>query len=187
MTTRNFVRTPRKEKSWAFNRNSGSGTAIATGVDVHLDLLANYSTDLGITYPTKVTHMRTIGRIAIGKAGTVTTAGLADVSWGIAWVRSNVAAASAGDALIPDPEEPGTREVEWLQRGFLQVLLPEDAITASAPSLGQFGGDVTLDITQMRKQPTPDYRLVLITHGTFLATGGNLQGWVNLDTMLALS
>ncbi len=187
MTTqrRTFVRTPRKEKAWAYNRNTGLGTAVLTGVSVHLDLLATWATDLGVNVIPKCTIMRIVGTMGIGNQSDVTTAGLIDVSWGIAWVRNVVATASAGDAQIPDPEEGGARETQWLQRGVLMGTSVAGAHTRGADQ-GQLFSQQSVDITQMRKQPTSDYRLVLITHGTNLSDG-SILGWFNLDCMVALA
>lgn len=93
--------------------------------------------------------------------------------------------ASAGDAQIPDPEEPGQREVPWIQRGFLAGVSTASVATRFADQ-GQLMSVAHLDVTQMRKQPTTDYGLGLVFH---MANQGNgtIQRWVNLDVMLALS
>jgi len=188
MTMRNRrtpIRTARKEKAWAYNRNVGSGTGIAPGVSVHLNLLANYMTDLGVNRLERVTAMRMVGSIAIGNLSDVSVPGLIDVSWGITWVRGVIASALPGDGQIPDPEEAGTREVPWIQRGIFLGTSVAGATTRGADQ-GQDLSYSRLDINQMRKQPTTDYQLVLITHATNLGDG-TIQGWVNLDVMLALA
>ena len=188
MTTqaRNFVRTPRKEKVWAYNRNAGSGSTIATGVSIAKDLLADWLADQGILRPpSKATIMRIVGSIALGNGSNVTASALMDMSWGIAWLRNVVMTAAAGDAQIPDPEEPGQREVQWLQRGFICGTSVASATTRFADE-GQFMSVATLDIKQMRKQPTADHGLALVTHVTNLGDG-NVQAWINLDCMLALA
>ena len=179
---RNFVRTPRKDKIWATFTQLES--TLGDNQLIFGDLLADLKTDLGVSSMVKVTVMRIIGRLSLGNAVTATTTDPGFVFWGIAWVSSEIAALSPALTAIPDPAVAGDREAEWLQRG---VLRGEPVIGANAmwSARGQLESFVDLDIRQMRKQPTPDSRLVLILNNLFSITE-DVQLSAALATMVAL-
>ncbi len=187
MTTRGLrVRTPRKRKVWATEENlQTAGVQLSAGdVEVAADLLAGYKSDRGITKVDAVTSMRIIGRLFLGNASSATAANFGFVPWGIAWVSDKIASASAGDAQLPSPNHEGAREVTWIQRGVLAGVSLAGSANLFA-NTGQLEGTAQLDITQMRKQPTPDYELVLITENGFSATEDATLHF-QLSTMLAL-
>ncbi len=160
MVTRQIqVRTPRKEKVWASDLLIDTMASSTRGVAG--DMIGNWKSDVGVSATTRVTVMRIIGHVRLVFTGVASTSVAAKVRWGIAWVPSQVASASDGDAQIPRPGN-ATRQAEWLQRG---VLIGEEE-TVSVPAGSTLRPIETsflkLDITQQRKQPTVDHELVLI-------------------------
>ena len=184
MTTRNrpFARVPRKAKVWATRFTEE--IECDQNQEVYVDLLSEFRTDVGISALTGVTAMRIVGNMSLGNHSTASTSSPGLLGWGIAWVSSAIAGLSSGDATIPDPIVGGVREAEWLSRGVLR-----GTNTASSKVLfsaqGQNESFVNLDIKQMRKQPSPDHRLVLITNNGFSATQDVFLN-VLLHTMIAL-
>ena len=184
MVTRNrtIVRTPRKDKSWAYVRGQAQALNV-NAVEVAVDLLTDYETDVG-QINRNVTAMRIVGELDLGNGSSASVAASFTLQWGIAWVSGAIAALSANDGSIPDPGEQGAREALWLQRGTLQAQSVAGSNNAGS-TLGQLRASVLLDITQMRKQPTPDSRLVLITRNNGSSSHAPALYFV-LATMLAL-
>ena len=189
MPPRNQPRTPRRRKVWARERSPVStGDILVVGaLQVVQDLLANLKANLGITRPPPgITAMRIIGSIHPGNQSTSSGNAINSLTWGIGWVRSGVAGLGINDPGIPDPLAVGVREHEWLQTQqlFYRTNSGTDLpATVTGRMLDQ--GSMQLDITQMRKQPTADHELVLITHHEGLA-GSDPAVWFDLHTMLAL-
>jgi len=177
-----IVKTPRKDKSWAYTRGQGQVLSV-NAVQVAVDLLTDYETDVGLINR-NVTAMRIVGELDLGNGSSASVATSFTMQWGIAWVSGAIAVLAANDASIPDPGELGAREAQWLQRGSLQAQSLAGANTAGATQ-GQLRASVILDITQMRKQPTPDSRLVLITRNNGSASHAPAI-YFALATMLAL-
>jgi len=184
MVTRNrtIVRSPRKDKSWAYVRGQAQ-TLSVNAVEVAVDLLSDYETDVGLINR-NVTAMRIVGELDGGNSSSASVSSSFTIQWGIAWVSGAIAVLAANDASIPDPGERGAREALWLQRGSLQVTALAGSNTPGA-NLGQLRASVQLDITQMRKQPTPDSRLVLIVRNNGSASHAPAL-YFTLATMLAL-
>ena len=195
MVTRNrtIVRTPRKEKVWA-TRNSGPvasdivvpNAVILNGVEIQADLLSAYKTDLGVNTLQKVTVMRIIGSIGLGNLVTESVSRNHALAWGIAWVSAAITGAPANDAQIPIPSDGGDRQAEWLQRG--KLFLRSTALLPLVVQAGETTSRMDVDITQMRKQPTVNHQLVLITKHQ--SDGGGISApsiLFNFHTMLALS
>ena len=189
MPPRNVARTPRRRKIWAYEKSlMSTGFILQVGAkQVVANLLATLMADLSLTRPpVGITCMRIFGAIHPGNQLTASTNLLSGLGWGIAWVRNSVAVAGAGDPAIPDPLEQGVREVEWLQKGYLLYRTNNaTALPASTTARMLDQGTMTLDITQMRKQPTADHQLVFITHHEGI-TGSDPAVWFNFNTMLAL-
>mgnify|MGYP006953834933 CR=1 FL=1 len=165
MTMRNVIRTPRKEKAWTTIRTDHAGQSLTesqTGtIQVIQDLLLS---GLGVTNPRPLTVMRIVGSLQLlFLSDTTAVRGRSKIDWGIAWVQSEISSLSAGDALIPDPADSGIREALWLQRGTLYGSF-EDAAGSNNQMPVHPGAHAALDITQMRKSPTADHRLVLIAN-----------------------
>ncbi len=165
-----------------------AGTALTIGgKQVIVNLLANLKVNLGLTRPPPgITAMRIVGTLHPGNLSSASTNVLNSVGWGIAWVRSAVAALPVNDGGIPDPLGVGVRETQWLQTGYL-LYRTNNATTLPASTTGRMldQGTMSLDITQMRKQPTADHELVLITHHEGIS-GSDPAIWFDLHTMLAL-
>jgi len=188
MVMRNVVRTPRKEKVWAVTRSLDTPNITLTtgGVEVASDLLASLKTDMGITRPPRSTVMRIFGTIDGANLASATASSQVIVHYGIAWVRSDVANAGFNDAQIPDPGEPGLIQVPWIHRG---TVFGQSVAGVNPPWIfaqGNPRGSATIDVTQMRKQPTQDYELVLITRTSSIAATDPAL-YLNLSVMLALA
>ena len=176
-------RTPRRQKVWAYKRDGGKFLSTNT-IEVVIDLLEDYKSDLGVSFLQGLTVMRVNGTIALINSAGASAVDPWEFIWGIAWVRNVIATAGVGDAQIPDPGELGTRETEWLQRGLLRGTSTIGALTRYADQ-NQLLSFIKLDITQMRKQPTVDHQLVLIARNT-AATTVSAGIDYDLQTMLAL-
>lgn len=187
MTTRGIrTRTPRRRKVWAHQTNlQSAGEQLSAGnVEIAVDLLDSFKTDRGVNNVEGVTVMRIVGKLFLGNAATATNSDFGFVPWGIAWVSDTIASQGAGHVSIPNPNEPGTREAQWIQRGVIGGQSVVGAAEVYA-FLGQNGAMADLDITQMRKQPSVDSQLVLITENGFSANEDATLHW-SLSTMLAL-
>jgi len=187
MTTqrRTFARTPRKEKVWATENEQAAAIILTPNTIQNVrNLLSAFDIDLGVNRSTGVTAMRIIGKFILGNGSSESVARVSCAIWGIAWVRSAVSTLSAGDASIPDPAKTGVRDTEWIQRGNLFT-------TTTAGVEGYRVGDnhnaIELDITQQRKQPTVDHKLMLIikTQNTGGGTSAPLL-WLWTSVMCAL-
>jgi len=167
MTTQRLrTRTPRQKNIWLGVTGGIQFPANPTS-NVVAEILDQGMATIGVNRLQGVTVKRIIADIWLSEFTAVAAGGAnAFVQWGIAWVPQAVASAGPGDAQIPEPMAFGLRETEWLQQGLLQgkendtgaaevgkILLPVET------------AHTRLDITQMRKQPTIDHRLVLITDG----------------------
>ena len=186
MTTRSIaIRSPRRKKIWVDSISLQDDDPVVSGSFVLHNLLTDALTDLGINLMQGVTVMRIVGHVglmntAAASIGTDWSAGL-----GFAWVRKAIADATAGDSEIPNPHSTGVRSLPWIQRATLHGL----SIPGAASKYGAIGREGTslwkFDITQMRKQPTPDSQLVLL--GNSNALGSNAPAYYyNIATLLAL-
>ena len=174
---------PRKQKVWGHEFTTVQ-TLSTAGVEIAQDLLEGYKADMGITRVSGVTCMRIVGSLSIGNLASASTSNPFRVVWGITWVRQAIAIAAAGTGTIPDPIEIGMRETPWIQRGTLRMTGVAGALTLGSGK-GDLEAFVRLDITQMRKQPTPDYELVLVVNN---GGGATDDAFLDLDlaTMIAL-
>lgn len=185
MTTQRF-KTPRKEKMWV-GRNISATYPAAPTTTVITELLSSGLSDMGVDRMQKVTVMRIFGELRLIAAGAATTAAVANVDWGIAWVNEDIAGATAGDSQIPIPMNDGLREELWIQQGNLLGLEYESPVVSAAPLLPIETSIAHIDITQQRKQPLVNSRLVLITNGPGSVEANSVAFDVNLQLMLALS
>jgi len=178
-------RTPRKDKSWASLNGEVVPITLAPNLNqVVQDLLSVYTTDMGLAALRNVTSMRIIGTLDAFNLATESVARQHSFFWGIVWLQSRIVTQPAGDASIPDPAADGLRDVEWLQRGH---LLYRSTVGLLASGSQQERSSVHLDITQMRKQPTPEHQLALVCKHQ--SDGGGVSApalLVNVQTMLAL-
>lgn len=179
-------RTPRKDKMW-IGRNASLNFGAGDLTQVAFELLSAGLSDMGVSRMSKVTVMRIFGSIRLIGVSGATTPAAASVDWGIAWVSENIANAAEGDGQIPQPMVDGLRETTWLQQGNLLGLEPEAPLVAALPLEPLETSIVNVDITQQRKQPTVDSRLVLITEGPINAESGTVAIDINLQIMLALA
>ena len=192
MARRQFTgpRTPRRQKVWTSEKSTDAGqlVAFAANPQVLIDLLTNLKTDLGTGRPPSgSTVMRIVGTLQPGNSSACTINEINALSWGIAWVSNAIANATVGDGQIPDPDEAGLREAQWLQRGKLFYRTNNGTnLPASATGRMLDSGTMRVDITQMRKQPTADSELVLIVRHQGNA-GSAPSLWFELNTMLALA
>lgn len=187
MTTRGIrLRTPRKKKVWANESSLATGLSLVANTNqVAVNLLDDYQADIGVTRLQGVTSMRIVGFIAIGNTFGSTGAGNVAVTWGLAWVQGQIAAAGSGDAQIPDPAEQGERETLWIMRGTLLGEADVSGSAATYASKGALGARVEIDSKQMRRQPTPSHELVLIT-GNVAPSGTVPTINYQFQTLLAL-
>ena len=187
---RTVQRTPRRRKIWTSEKSTDAGQLIAFGSSpqVLIDLLVNLKTDLGTARPPSgCTAMRIVGTLQPGNSSACTINEVNALSWGIQWVPNNVLLAPPADGQIPDPDEAGLREGQWLQKGKLFYRTNNGTnLPASATGRMLDQGTMHLDITQMRKQPTADSELVLIVRHQGNA-GSAPSLWFELNTMLALA
>ena len=176
--SRGTTRTPRKAKEWAYIDETR--LLLAANNDT-IDLLAAYKTDLGVLQTRNLTIMRIIGRIQLQEFGDPVSSSYVSLRLGFLWLNVNVT------SLNQVPWEPGTRETEWIQLGGVEgsegaTAQPERPASARPPENCQWD----VDITQMRKQPTPQHtlRLVYSTNGLQEATILGLH--IRLGMFLAL-
>lgn len=168
-------------------RNVSTTYPAAPTTTVVSELLSSGLTDMGIDRMQKVTVMRIFGFLRLIAVGAATTAATANVDWGIAWVNEDIAGATAGDSQIPIPMNDGLREELWINQGNLLGLEYEAPVVSAAPLLPLETSSTIIDITQQRKQPHVNSRLVLITNGPGVVEASTVAFDVNLQIMLALS
>jgi len=185
MTTRNrtIVRTPRKDKSWAYTR-AGSFALATNNKEVVADLLGDYNSALGLDESRKLTAMRIVGHLDLGNGSAASSATAHELFWGITWVSGSIAVLGAGGATIPDPGALGLSEASWLQCGSLGWRSIAGNIYRGADE-GAVRASVDLDIKQMRKQPNAGDKLVLITRST-ASSSEDAALWYDFRVMLAL-
>lgn len=166
-----------------------ASSSVGTGTTkIHWDLLEVYRTEMGISNTDRVTAMRIIGRLELLDLGTSTAIDYFAYQVGIAWVSGPVATASAGSTNIPQPLNSGVRETQWLWQGNLMGLSANTTgqILPAAGTNARQDWALDFDITQMRKQPTQDSKLVLIGNGSVSGSADiGLIGYFN--TLIALS
>ncbi len=181
MTTqrRNFVRTARKEKSWAFTNAATTITATNTG---SIDLLTAYHTDLGILSDRNVTAMRIIGQVQLQELANASGAAYVHVDLGFAWINPATA------VLNTPPWEIGVREIEWIQLGHVEGTEVTSGALLGRPALARPNEACQwdVDIKQMRTCPTPAHRLQLVFSTNGLQENGTLQLDLRIGVMLAL-
>jgi len=188
MANNTRVVTPRKRKVWSTTSNAGTAQSLVAGTQIGQSLVAGLATDLGINNLNGVTAMRIVGSLSLVTVAGADTFTPFAVAWGIGWVSNAITNASAGDAQIPNPDVAGVAENRWIQRGILRGEAVDDGALGADQLLsakGQLESYVKLDITQMRKQPTPDARLVLIFN-SFSVSGQGVGVLTNLHTLVAL-
>jgi len=181
MTTQRLrtpARTPRKDKSWAYERSS---FPITGGTSFKIDLLAQYKSDLGLTQLRNVTAMRIIGDIQLEELAAASTQAYVRVYVGIAWIEDRV------DITMLEPWMPGTREAEWIQLGTIEGLETNGPVSqrpadARPPEACRWN----VDIHQMRKQPTPNHNLLVVFKTSGLEETATLAIRYNVGVMLAL-
>ena len=178
MTTNNRVRTPRKEKSWAF---TNTALTLSLSDQGGIDLLDAYKIDLGIDQLRNVTSMRIVGRVALRELSNAATPAYVTLGLGIAWINVNIL--TLANSI---PWSAGTRDHEWLQLGHIEGAESASAINerpAEAPGEAAFWD---IDIRQMRKQPTPQHKLMFVYSANGLQESGTLKISVRTAVMLAL-
>jgi len=186
MTTQNRPRTPKKEKAWAStNGEVVPITLVAQQNQVVVDVLAPWLADFGTLLTRGMTAMRILGTLTAFNLLAESANRNHSFAWGIAWLQDRLVTLPAGDASIPNPARDGVRDIEWINRGFLLYRSSPGAVQFGAGN--QIDSRVSLDITQMRKQPTSAHRLALICKHQ--SDGGGVSApalLVNIQVMLAL-
>lgn len=187
MTTRNrpIVRTPRRSKIWC---QYTSFVDITAGTPGLVDLLAPTMTNLGLSVASGLTHLRTVGHVAL-VAGTtpVTSSAVFDrVRLGLLWQTSNVSSSSVGDTNIPEPREHGLWDTRWIHQMSLAAFEQNTVDYVFSPLEPIERSLLQIDVTQMRKQPATGARFCLAWDGgsAFTADAVNLE--VTLSTLIAL-
>ena len=172
------VRTPRKSKNWAYAMINHPITGTNSG---SLDLLAEYRSDIGVNETRDITVMRIIGTIWLEEILGASSPAYVRVRLGFIWLDRNVTAVNM------EPWEKGIREAEWIQLGSIE------GEERSSPLMGRPANAApidanhwTVDITQMRKQPTPAHRLSLVYWTNGLQENGTFQITTQLGFFLAL-
>jgi len=187
MVTRRFtgIRTPKKEKIWAQDEDGIVGQILtANQMQAPRDILLAWKAAVGVNFMRAATAMRIVGTLVGGNGVTDDAVRNHMLVWGFAWLENNIANEAAGSANIPDPNNDGTREANWLQTGTLSF---RSVATTLSWATDQLLGSIRLDIKQMRKQPTVSHELCLVIRT--LSDGGGVSAptiRVNLKTMLAL-
>ena len=180
MVTKNrpLIRTPRKDKSWAFERLT---FPIAATTGFTRDLLAQYKTDLGLNQTRNVTSIRIIGEAILEELGDATTPAYIRVFCGIAWVPPGFILADI------EPWLSGLRNAEYLQLGTIEGMEASTAVAGrAAEAFPREKNRWVLDITQMRKQPTPTHELRIMFKTSGLEETSTLGIRMNTGVMLAL-
>ena len=172
------TKTPRKDKSWAYERSS---FPITGGTSFKIDLLAQYKNDLGLTQLRNVTSMRIIGEFIAEELAAASTQAYFKCFIGIAWIEDRV------DITTLEPWMPGTREAEWLQLGTIEGLETNGPVSnrpldARPPEACRWA----VDIQQMRKQPTPNHQLLAVFKTNGLEETATVAIRYNLGVMIAL-
>ena len=185
MTNRNrqFTRTPRKDKLWLHAKGA---QAFGTGSQVlsPTDLLSAGLSDIGVNLAQRLTCMRIVGKLRVVEISDATTPAYAGVTVGIAWVPTAIVSAGAADAQIPDPDE-NLNEAQWLQVWTMGALEPATAILGQ-PAQPVEDSIQVVDVRQMRKQPTADYKLAFITRVLDTVESNTMSIQFDLRIMLAL-
>ena len=173
------VRTPKKDKNWAFIHETR--LISATNTD-SIDLLAAYKADMGITRTHNLTCMRIIGRVQLTQESSAASAAYVKVRVGFLWQDPQTATVNL------EPWEPGVREREWIQLGQVEGLESGIAPLAGRPATAspEENSQWNVDITQMRKQPTPTHELRLIYTTNGLQETATLGLHLRLGMFLAL-
>lgn len=187
MVTRNrtIVRTPRRSKIWCQYTSFVDITAGTPGV---IDLLAPTMTNLGLSVASGLTHMRTVGHVAL-VAGTVpdTTSTVFDrLRLGLLWLTSNIGPTSVGDTNIPEPREHGLWDARWIHQMSLGAFEQNPVNRAFSPLEPIERSLLQVDVTQMRKQPATGARLCLAWDGGSAWTADAVNLEVTLSTLIAL-
>lgn len=183
--TRPVARTPRRSKLWC---QYTSFVDITAGTPGLIDLLAPTMTNLGLNVASGLTHMRTVGKIALVAGTTPNVSGtvVEKVRLGLLWVTPNISSTSVGDTNIPEPREHGTWDARWIHQTSLTALeaAPNNIVFSPLQPIERSYAE--LDVTQMRKQPTANSRLCLAWDGgsTYTADAVNLE--VELSVLIAL-
>jgi len=185
MTTqrRSFTRTPRKEKLWIHAKGA---QAFSTGAMIlsPSDLLSAGLSDLGVNLGQRLTCMRIVGKLRVVELSDATSPAYIGSTTGIAWVQSSIVSASAADAQIPDPDE-NLNEAQWLQVWVMGGVEAASSV-AGKPADPIEDSLQLVDVRQMRKQPTVDYKLAIITRVLDTAEAGTMSLVFDLRIMLAL-
>jgi len=167
----NSPRTPRRRKVWVTDSITSLLTSGTT--PKKFDLLDVGATALGLNNLYGVTVMRTRGFVKLQHGSTnASVANVERLDLGLAWLPPTIAALADGDAGIPTPNEPGLREVRWLQQGYVEGLEPTTAVQGQgADAVPPEANTWVFDTAQMAKQSVPgaQYSLVLDvgTSGSF--------------------
>lgn len=185
MQRSNRVRTPRRSKLWC---QYTSYVDITAGTPGLVDLLAPTMTNLGLSVASGLTHMRTVGRVALVAGTTPETTGTTwdKVRLGLLWVGSNISPSAVGDTNIPEPREHGLWDARWVHQMSLAAF-EQNAVGQVFSALEPIERSVLeIDVTQMRKQPSTGARFCLAWDGgsAFTADAVNLE--VELSVMVAL-
>jgi len=166
MTTQRLrTRTPRQKNIWLGVTGGVQYPANPTSTVV-AEILDQGMQTIGVNRLQGVTVKRIVADLWLSQfTAAAASPANAFVQWGITWVPDNIANAGPGDAQIPEPMAFGLREAPWIQQGLLQGIEYSTSVQVGRILERVETSFVRLDITQMRKQPTIDHRLVLITDG----------------------
>jgi len=177
-SSRGEMRTPRKTKTWAYENFLHPITATNNG---GLSLLDQYESSVGIDRTQRVTAMRIVGEISLVEILAASTRAYVHVDLGIAWMPDDTAFVNRA------PWEPGVREAEWMQLGHVAGLEGTSPIAGhTVDSRPEEAARWQLDITQMRKQPSPGHKLFLAYASDGTQETGTLGLRVRTAVMLAL-
>lgn len=186
MTTqrRTVVRTPKRRKMWCVRSTFLDITTNSQWAD---DILDPAFTALGLSNMGGLTVMRILGTLQLvsGSTPQPSSTTWSEIDLGICWINSSVNI-SGGSGSIPQAWQNGLLEAVWLQQWELGAFEQQATSEVFAPLMPIETSLVKFDVTQMRKQPTADSKLVLTGNGGTAWTQDAVALKVSLQTLVAL-
>lgn len=184
MQRRTVVRTPKRRKMWCVRSTFLDVTTNSQWAD---DILDPAFTALGLSNMGGLTVMRILGTLQLvaGTTPQTTSTTWSEIDLGICWINSSVNI-SGGSGSIPQPWQNGLLEAVWLQQWELGAF-EQNAVNETLSPLEPIETSLLkFDITQMRKQPTADSKLILAGNGGSAWTQDAVSLKVSIQTLVAL-
>lgn len=177
--------TPRRQKVWARSAIGKTWTNLTSGNTLSVDVLGPYQADMGVAKTASVTIMRQVMRFwwTIGDNHDAALTRW-DFTGAFAWLSRGE---TSSEPAIPVPSAQGLRETPWTHRWDQLFHASNEAGELANKTRGN--PNYFADVSQMRKQPTPDHEFHFV--GIAFSANPSLTGQeVTLrgvvDTLLAL-